>query len=317
MRKIQKLVSGAILLCLAGTASSQSAYIHWSFEAMAVRARSIFQGVVIGVKTPPAPPNTNPQIEFTVHVGKVLKGVPGKTVTFTGNLYGRREERYNLWKATKAKFLWFDLGLNDFAPDTTPHVQGLIAPQLFESWNEFRLSPPDRDEEKLKNYDERLPTGILGMDIQAYKSPEEVLDRLKSFLSTHPGNPPLVEFMIPNSIAQKINYDFGSNRLVIPAVSGLETILLELIRAPGSVLPVVHTEWEEIWIRAHCVRLLGYFKSKNNVMLLKSLLTDSGKGHWDHFPFTPENADRTYFWTRQAAYDVLTLWGVNVLKPDL
>jgi len=283
---------------------------------MSVRARSIFRGIVIDVKNVPQPQNYARKISITVRVGEVLKGSPAKTVTFVGNVFGQREARFNLWKKSKAEFLWFDFGAESLDASDPKTVRGLTQPYLAERWHAIRLSPPDPDERRYANYSEALTKGTFGMGMQVYESPREILAHVKKFLSDNPGNVPLAHFIIPTALAKMNDYDGGSNRLVIPVAPASEAILIKLIESPESVLGD-HPSVEDLtWIRSTSVRVLSYFKSDKNIALLKSLLTDPGRGPYEQIPFTSD-ADRTYYWTRLAAYDVLTYWGITVPKPDL
>jgi len=283
---------------------------------MAAQAQSVFKGVVVDVQHLPVKEGFAPQISITVRVDKALKGTPSKTITFAGNIFGRREDRFARWKESKAEFLWFDFGKRSDEAPAPGKVRGLLAPHLFEQWSAIRLSPPDPQEERLANHSETLASGTFGMDLRVYKDPKEILLRVEQFLSDAPGKVPLIQFMIPPELAQKTGFDAGDNRLVIPVTPASESFMRHLIDSPESVLGKDPSPAQAVWIRSHAVRVLSYFKSEKNIDLLKSLLTDAGKGTSEGVPFGGD-APRTYYWTRLAAYDVLKFWGVDVAMPDL
>lgn len=283
---------------------------------MAAQARSVFRGVVVDVQHLPVKEGFAPEISITVRVDRALKGAPSKTMTFTGSIFGRREDRFARWKESKAEFLWFDFGKQSDEVSAPGNVRGLIAPQLFERWSAIRLSIPDPQEERLANHSEALASGTFGMDLRVYKDPKEILFRVEQFLSDATGKVPLINFMIPPELAQKTGFDAGDNRLVIPVTPASEAIMRHLIDSPESLLGKNPSPAQAVWIRSHAIRVLSYFKSQKNIVLLKSLLTDAGKGSFEGIPLAGD-APHTYYWTRLAAYDVLKFWGIDVAMPDL
>jgi hypothetical protein len=152
------------------------------------------------------------------------------------------------------------------------------------------------------------------MDFRPFKSPWDLLERVRSFVALWPGIEEVSTVSIPKSLGSLIGRGFDSQRLILPINKELEANVIALLKTPESVLPVLHEKYDGLWIRYDCIRLLSSFKSDGNIELLKPYLSEPSGTREYSTPFTP---NQTYYWLRLAAYEVLTHWGVQVPKPNL
>jgi len=288
LRVVMPVAIGALACVSAG----QGAFNNWTAEAMAARSKMIFRGVVVQV-------TQSPKLMLTIHVDEVIKGSPGKTFTLEPRENSERFRRYQLWRRSQAEFLWFV-----YVPETPS----------YEPWDSIRLGPSDPEDTHAKFRDESITTGTFGMDFRPFKSPWDLLERVRSFVALWPGIEEVSTVSIPKSLGSLIGRGFDSQRLILPINKELEANVIALLKTPESVLPVLHEKYDGLWIRYDCIRLLSSFKSDGNIELLKPYLSEPSGTREYSTPFTP---NQTYYWLRLAAYEVLTHWGVQVPKPNL
>jgi len=120
-------------------------------------------------------------------------------------------------------------------------------------------------------------------------------------------------------------------RLAVPVVPSLETIARRLIKSPEDFLRptqdlTAQTESERQLqanalegrrnlLRAEGIAALRYFKSKQNIALLESLLNNPAS-MIEHHRDDRSDVKRVYY-IRKVGYETLRKWGAEVHKPLL
>lgn len=244
----------------------------------------------------------------TFRVDEVLKGnMPNKSIQFDMNHLARWEELVK-WADEQGSFLWF---WNDFVKDVGEDFHGNFSERVI-----FLGRPqPARHEAG-----GREAFGVLyDMDMTLLTTPEDILSRARAF--TKKGGETTHFHSIYLREHSSDDHCFSRSFLVVPVLPALERTAKHLISAPEDFMTARHkavpaSEWR-CDLRAGGAEALRYFKSAQNVELLKSLL--DARDCWLARDWSTENRDRhvtnKIYGVRDTAYVVLKGWGVEVAKP--
>ena len=239
----------------------------------------------------------------TFRVDEVLRGkMPNKTIQFEMNHVARWEDLPK-WADGHVSFLWF---WNDSVRDVGEDFHGHFSERV------IFLGPtlPGRQDVSGRDINRLL----YDMDMTLLTRPEDILSRAraftkKGFATTNLHSIYLREYSSPDHLSRR-------SYLVVPVVSTLETIAKHLISAPEDFMTTGHndlpaSEWR-CDLRAGGAEALQYFKSAQNVKLLKSLL--DAPDCWLAKQGGRDVTNKIYS-VRRIAYWVLEGWGVEASKP--
>ena len=147
---------------------------------------------------------------------------------------------------------------------------------------------------------------IYDMDLTILTKPEEILARSWTFARKQIETAKFHRFQLLNDN----NVQWRSFCLLVPVEPALETIAKRLIAAPEDFISNNNARNDpaaRVILRVDGVKALQYFKSDENIKLLKPLLNA------DCLPLN--GAGFSYCEVRFSAYEVLTAWDVDVPKP--
>jgi Leucine-rich repeat (LRR) protein len=108
----------------------------------------------------------------------------------------------------------------------------------------------------------------------------------------------------PGTLDAGSGYDYSTTRLRVPVNDHLERRARAILRGESN------------FDRADAVDALRYFKSEENIRLMKSLLTDSAKA-FNRYADQNGGVQVEFYFVRERAYEVLTGWGIDVPEPIL
>jgi len=309
-RKLACLVAASLL---AAAASAQQSYDQWSLEALTAQAKAVFKGTLTNIIKFPAAskPGGPPRVSLllTVQIEDRIKGSTDSWMTLSRDV-DASDGRYDAWMKSKAPMLWFAFSEEEPRPFPGSTVgPGLKLPPG-NSWTAVHLSAPDPAE---LPFDPHAADGAFKLDLSVVKEGKDKLAAAREFTKVVPDRAKVCRLLLPSVATAAVGYNSGVQHVILPITAELEPIAQKMIASPEAFLPKDHAPTDVTAIRAAGVRALGNFQTDKNVALLKSLLTDPGKGPGD----ANETPVKTFYWVRLAAFDVLTGWNVKVSKPPL
>jgi hypothetical protein len=296
-------------------------WVHRSLEARIAQAPMVFRGTITNLLETVVHTNNQfaraadpdlPLQAFDLHnykitltVDELLKGkLARKPIEFAINGVGDWPD-LKRWADEHASFLWF---LNGSVES--------IGTNFFAGGNDLFLETKatnSRDEDERK----KMPL-LYSADMTVLTNSQQILKRARSF-AKKAGPFRLHSIYLPQESSSD-HYYFRSY-LVVPVEPSLEKTARRLIAAPDDFIstnsePVSATGWR-CDLRAEGVNALRYFKSAQNIRLLKSLL--DAPNFWEIKDWSTEGRDlnrtvRTYS-VRKMAYGVLKEWNVDAPQP--
>ncbi|HWB58053.1 MAG TPA: hypothetical protein VG733_01110 [Chthoniobacteraceae bacterium] len=260
-----------------------------SLELRITRAPSVVCGVIAKVTGGPTDPDRKDgpyTYTLLVKVNEVLKGnIRDKTLKFA--LGGVRPwPQLEEWAHDRTPFLWF---LDE---------KGRMGGQGVMSEQSYICLPPPKNS-----------TYIYSMDMTRLTTADEILGRARAFaarkvVSTHTQ---ILLLPVETEAMGLGDGNLGAN-LSVPVEPSLEKLAHRLISDPGSFVKNPDT-YVAAELRADGAGALRWFKSAENIKLLKSLLADPGR-------YATADSDGSYAYpARRAAYETLKAWGVGLPEP--
>lgn len=285
-----------------------------SLETKILRAPVVFRATLTNVLETVTHTNNEhgPYDSFgyavTFRLDEVLKGkMPNKTLQFDMNHVARWED-LSKWADGHVAFLWF---WNDSAKDVGEDFHGHFSERV------IFLGPTLPGRHDVSGRDN---FGLLyGMDMTLLTTPEDILSRARAF--TKEGVATTNFHSIYLREYSSGDHYFSRSFLVVPVLPTLEKTAKHLISAPEDFMTTGHkdvpaSEWR-CDLRAGGAEALQYFKSAQNMKLLKSLL--DAPDCWLVRDWSTANRDRDVtnkiYSVRNTAYLILQGWGVEVPKP--
>lgn len=292
--------------------------IYRSLETRIAQAPVVFRGTITNVLETVIPDHNQfsayagYDYSVSLRVDEVLKGsVPNASIVFAFKVQQWKE--LLKWGDEHASFLWFlKDGTNSIGTD-------------FVSWeNAIYLGPtlPGREDDSGFNF---FPAGY-DMDMNLLTNSADTLSWAKQFSKRRSKVEKFHSFYLPQQSTS--DHYFFNSQVVVPVEPSLEKTAKHLIAAPEDFISSADIESSKRrnepnpvpqWradLRADGVDALQYFKSAENIKLLKSLLDSPDfwmKKDWS--VEYPDTATNKIYSVRSKAYEVLTGWGVDVPKP--
>jgi hypothetical protein len=325
---------GIILSATIANAQNPPDQTYPSLEARIIQARAVFRGRIIKVSDSVIHTNrpnlhygqegviTNKPVEYDIHnytftltVDEVLKGnIPRKPLEFTLNYVSKWEE-LEKWADERASFLWFltdsekAYGTNLFLALNPPNSI-LLVPTLpaRKDYRAFSGFPHEND---------------YAMDMTLLTNGDDIFARAQAFTKKRRDTRQFHSIYLPESSSS--DHSYFSAYLSVPVEPSLEKTAKHLIAAPEDFISSADIErgksrnepnpvprWRAD-LRADGVDALQYFKSAENIKLLKSLL--DAPDCWMINNWSTKYLDTKTYPVRKNAYEVLKGWGVEVPKP--
>lgn len=300
------LVSFAVLVGASGLCQVRPVYS--SVESYAADAKLICVGKIakiedVIIKSQDVRSQSWEAIELTIEVSETLKGQRQKAIK--AHRYDKdAKTAYEEARKAGADFIWF-------VPSGEP-------PAGFPrdtARNEFCLEP-DLSEYK------PLAGLAIGMDFTILRTRKELLGRIRTFLKENPdakGGAGLQTPVPGQSLTGLVDF-------LIPLCPWAEKLAVRMITKPESFkfgLPAGNPDdpadapiWlksKEGMLRTEGLILLQHFKSAANIRLARRYLADDSIAMKQKYgePLT------TYYWVRDAAHRLLTLWNIKVEQPKV
>lgn len=317
------VLSGIVFSATVAEAQPGGGATFTSLEARMIQARVVFRGTITNVSD--AVIHTNNQFSrvgiftnqpvhnyeihnytFTLTVDEVLKGnCPHQPLEFTVNHVSKWEELEKS-AAERVSYLWFvndskkTIGA-DFFSGLNPPNNIFLGPAL----------PGRKDDRGFGDFPR-----VYGMDMNLLTNRDDILARARAFTKKRMDSARFHKFYLPE-LSTSDHY-FSSCYLTVPVEPSLEKTAKHLIAAPDDFIfrkdePAFHSQWR-CDLRAEGVNALQYFKSAENIRLLKSLL--DAPDYWPIRDWSAKlNVTNKIYSVRNNAYEVLKGWDVDVLKP--
>jgi hypothetical protein len=117
---------------------------------------------------------------------------------------------------------------------------------------------------------------------------------------------------LPRGVMQRSGRSGDVNHLTVPIDQRLEKLGHRLIEAPGVFLAKAELVYADR-LRLEGVKILRHFPTEEHIVLLKSLLDDPVSS----IHVSPEGTKEKVYDIREAAYEALHSWDIDVSKPVL
>lgn len=306
----------SVVGCLVGLASAQTGHATWTIEARVGRAQTVFSGTIVDVADHHEIEDDGTSwILFTVKVDETIKGTVGKTVRLAEMAMGRDNEPYGGIYRAHAPFLWFisypgEKPLNQRRIIADSRKQK-ASPNLAISWDTVRLGTKTKEEEVF--FDNTLDYPLCNSEIVVLKTGDEILNAAKKFAKLYPGK--IEPYKLPEPGSPGRFQASGTwTSLFYPSCKVLEDLARNMVKHPETGFPGwTDAPFSRMFsrqtnVRSEGIRALGLFKTQSNIALIKTFLND---------PTILKDNDIRFYSVRQAAYEVLTNWGIDVPKPEL
>ena len=327
-QKLITVVAAALALGASGSLA-QMGYEACSLEWLVARADVVVRASVASVTHSTLDGDAG-WLTVTLKVHETLKGPPAESQAFSQHSLGF-EPLYGAWKDAQREQLWFLVRKQkqEDASRATPAKSSDSSRQPLEFWRLLRLGPAVPAEKAFT----KLPPPIFAMSLELLDKPQDILAAARRAATEGNAGQPVRQHLIslPRDVMQRSGSSGDANHLVLPVDSYLESTARRLINSPAALLPAPGDssaqhgdvgnaqamararESEKDWLRAEGVKALRYFKSDQNVGILKLLLKDEA---W-RIDISPEGDTRNVYFIRKEAYTILREWGIKVAKPAL
>jgi hypothetical protein len=332
MRPILCLAMTIVLLTAAGLCRAQMGHSTTSIEGLVAESSIVVRALVADVVREPAG-GTRWWETVTLKVTETLKGPPEASLTFAHN-YSFASDVFGAWKDAGREHLYFFIPNGDYWKDAGPG--DLAARHPLTLLQVVRLGPVVPAE---KGYGPpgqgpwRLP--LFTKDLKVIGEPEALLKaaRASSVEGRGRGKVEIHRLDVPRVVMNKTGRVGDANAVFLPVDRHLEDLARRIIRSPSDYITPAdfgpandeasrakNAAWVQSsrdHLRAEAAKALRYFKSDENIALLRTLLDDPATIEGIHFDGEKQiDLGREYF-VRKAAYETLRDWGVRVAEPIL
>lgn len=297
-----------------------------SIEAKVGQAGTVFLGRITNftrtVLVPRDGRNPNGKVRYTVEVRveEVLKGMPPQPAEFSEETAGF-DERIEHWREERTSFLWFIGGTQTVRSYTSQGRSESYTNMPVGGWRHLRLGEAVPREEWFGAQDP-----IFSMDFTCLTNADEILSRARQFSQEHSGPLKTHVFEAPPVKGCELPRYFWM-ALAVPILPSLETTARRFIRSPEDFL-VETPEWARTnaamkadWLKStFCmqgIKALRYFKSAENIELIKPFLTDPMATDMEVASGERIGKIDRHYPMRALAYEVLRSWDFAVPEPVL
>ena len=313
-----------------GEALAQVGHDETSLEGHAAQAEVIVRARVARVMRGQKQ-ETHWTEAVTLAVTETLRGPAKKILTFAHS-YSFETDVFQAWKEARCEHLYFFVRNAQYREDAG--LDELEASYPLSLDRVVRLGPIV-PAEKLHGPPGqglwRLP--LFTNDLKVVAEPEAILGATRAAVAEQRGRGKVEMHRIdlPGIVMSRVGTSGDVNCLQVPVDRHLEDLARRIIGSPGDYVkpsdfrPAKDEEARkntERWLgfsrdllRAEAVKALVYFKSDENIALIKPLLADpAALGVTRYEGGKPIDLGREYY-IRKAAYEVLRSWGVAVAEP--
>ena len=291
-----------------------------SIEAKVGQAETVFLGPITNftrtVLVPKNPRDPNGKVRYTVQVGveEVLKGMPPRPAEFIEETQGY-DDRFERWREERTSFLWFIGGT------------GTVLDYSGQGRSDSYTNVPAPGWRRLRWFGAQDP--IFSMDFTCLTNADEVLRRARQFANEQRGPVKIHVFEAPPVKERELPPYFWM-ALAVPVLPSLEITARHFLQRSEDFLPET-PEWvrtnaamQAQWLqserdRFHMegIKALRYFKSAENIELLKPFLTDPMATDMEVSSGQRIGKIDRHYPMRALAYGVLRSWDVAVPEPLL
>jgi hypothetical protein len=320
----------SVLLAKGGTSRAQMGYTAASLEWLVANSDVVVRASVDRIKPTPVVQvkegvYRNPEVwkTVTLKVHETLKGDPTESLTFVERTLAA-DGIYEGWRDAGREQLWLLVRQEKDGDDAeAPRVSASLRP-YGGGWSVIRLGPPVSEERGFSS----LPPPIFTLDLKVLKEPKDILKAARAAVAETGKRERIHSHAVdlPRGIMQATGRSGDVNRLIVLIDHRLEAVARHWIESPEEIplrLGVIKPEDHKTiklysdLLRAEGVRALRHFKSNKNVATLKGLLDDPA--FWLQRNEEDDRAGITekVYYVRQAAFETLREWGVEVEEPVL
>lgn len=302
-------------LC-ADTSVGQVGYVYLqSLEWLVTESDIVVRGVVVDVSREGVQQGWV-WSTVTLEVRETFKGMDAKRLKFAIQAI-KSNRAIEQWKNSKRELLCF---LHRKDGLLARHGTDLCAPGL--QWTVVPLGPPEEES--------RRPP-IFNLDLKLLDKSKDILEAAREAVAKQGKRKQVRSHSLDltGTIEGRMPYRGDGVAMTVPVDHRLEALASRLIVSPGDFLPQpeedpagspqerrLHEAWlksSKNKLRSEGAKALRYFRSEKNTSLLKPLLDDDAYVH-----STTEAGKRELIYhVREAAYQTLRGWGVEVRKPVL
>jgi hypothetical protein len=305
-------------------------YAASSLELLVAKAEVVVRGSVVNVTREPDKGDWGWDI-VTLQVRDTLKGGKAKRLKFAIRTHDS-DDTLQRWKESKQEALWLLDRQKVENGEDARRLAKILERHRMDLWTSslegsaLRLGPSAPEDRR------RPPPPIFTLDLRLLDTPEDIVKAARQAVETAGERTTRVhELTLSRDIMQRTGTSGDINFLRVPVDWRLEVFARRLIESPEDFLSPIKErrfkdeaerrflanlrQGEKDGFRHEGVRALRYFKSRENIARLKPLLKDETWLIESRFD-DRRDAKRVYY-IREAAYEVLRQWGVEVGKPVL
>lgn len=324
------LVAGAFISITHATVA-QMGYKFFSLESMVAQSRVVARGTVAAVATNSVEEQWVEK-SVTININETLKGEHTPQLQYFVRTHSS-DDSPEKWKDSQQEVLWFltqnevDKGRNASVESAAPH-EAICVPAS--DW--YFIELVDAIDKRLRH---KPPPPIYSMNLTLLENPKEIVQAARRAVREEEAKlaPQSHRVSVSRFIAQQTGTSGDVNSFVVPVDSRLQPVALRWIIAPDETLselrenPINVIKGSERWkrwssiersrLREEGIKALRYFKSDENIAILRESLNDPA---WSYHTEQDKNGldirVKAYY-IREAAFSVLKGWDVEIQRPIL
>ncbi len=316
----------SIMLAGVGESHAQIGYEASSLEWLVGDSDVVVRGTIADVWRRET--SGKDKLTVTVDVRETLKGQATKRLKFVVYIFPV-DKTFDELRDTSQEAMFFLVRAerHDWKAEILGkgvHVATELEPHEVSPWDWrqsiVRLGPPAAER--------RLTLPIFTVDLTLLTKPDEVL-RAARAVAVEGGKAERVrlhEVPLFYDVMRVTGKSGDANVLYVPINGRLEAAARAWIKSPGDILrrlgiarpEGVNHRWSLTDpLRLEGVRALGYFKSDENIVILKGLLDDDAFTHRKIEEGKQAGNSEKVYYIRKEAFEMLRRWGVQVNEPVL
>lgn len=313
----------SFVCCCARSSYAQTTYTSRSLEWLVTDADMVLSGRVTEVSREPIDNGRHWSV-VTVDVGDVFKGHRAATVRFVVGPYV--SDPFDQWRESDTNILWFLKRREGRHEDELSELNAILERNDTELYGELGWQAIPLEAQVDQPQRPRPP--IITIDLRLLETSEEILDAVReavAFDEEHGAADTEHVLQLFGPIVAQTGYPADANYLLIPVDARLEAFAQRLIESTNHFVPTLEDQSQLDERRLQHIRnslrregaeALGYFSSEENAGILRRLLND-GATLVEVSERDGTTIRHRVYHVREAAYETLVDWGVDVEAPIL
>ena len=316
----------AAILLLPPIGLAQVTQTQSSVEWLVAQSDTIVRGTVVA-HTPVPLPDQRGWNRVTVQVEETILGAPSSKEEFTTWSCTLSDEIAG-WQSSRQQLIFFLTRNKQRKEDFTRDTKAASLPtNLVSAACPYAI---ELTKAKKETSVQRSRPPFFSLDLTLLKTPDDILKAVHNAVRDQRAKPAQRSHSVEIShfMAELTGPSADINLVKVPIDKRLKKAARRWITNPDELLQPVNFKlakdkaeldewknWERSFMRMHGIRALRYFKSDENVALLRGLLSDpSTEGEFPDDDLAPL---KNVYFIRREAYKVLKEWRTDVAQPVL